>query len=139
VHDPNAWVMGGVAGHAGLFSSADDVMRFALTLLDVWHGRSEALPRELLKTFFTRQHLPAGSDWALGWDTPTRGASSSGKYFSEHSVGHLGFTGTSLWIDLEREVVVVMLTNRVHQVVKRSRFGLRPLVHDLLIEAFDAG
>jgi CubicO group peptidase (beta-lactamase class C family) len=139
VHDPNAWVMGGVAGHAGLFSSADDVMKFALTLLDVWHGRSDAMPQELLRTFFTRQRLPGGSDWALGWDTPTRGASSSGQYFSENSVGHLGFTGTSLWIDLEREAVVVMLTNRVHQVAKRSRFGLRPVVHDLLIEAFDAG
>jgi CubicO group peptidase (beta-lactamase class C family) len=139
VHDPNAWVMGGVAGHAGLFSTADDLMKYALAVLDVWHGRSDAMPRELLPTFLTRQRLPAGSDWALGWDTPTRGASSSGQYFSENSVGHLGFTGTSLWIDLDREAVVVMLTNRVHQVAKRSRFGLRPVVHDLLIEAFDAG
>jgi CubicO group peptidase (beta-lactamase class C family) len=139
VHDPNAWVMGGVAGHAGLFSTADDLMKYALMLLDVWHGRSDAMPRELLQTFFSRQRVPEGSDWALGWDTPTRGASSSGRYFSENSVGHLGFTGTSLWIDLDREAVVVMLTNRVHQVAKRSRFGLRPVVHDLLIEAFDAG
>ena len=131
--------MGGVAGHAGLFSTADDLMKYALMLLDVWHGRSDAMPRELLQTFFSRQRVPEGSDWALGWDTPTRGASSSGRYFSENSVGHLGFTGTSLWIDLDREAVVVMLTNRVHQVAKRSRFGLRPVVHDLLIEAFDAG
>jgi CubicO group peptidase (beta-lactamase class C family) len=136
VHDPNASVMGGVAGHAGLFSSADDVMTFAQTILDVWHGRSDQLPRELLRTFLTRQHLPAGSDWALGWDTPTRGASASGKHFSEPSVGHLGFTGTSLWIDLEREAIVVMLTNRVHLVAKRSRFELRPLVHDGILEAF---
>jgi len=139
VHDPNAWVMGGVAGHAGLFSTADDVMSFATALLDSWHGRSDAFPQDLLRTFFTRQRLPEGSDWALGWDTPTEGASSSGRYFSQNSVGHLGFTGTSLWIDLDREAVVVMLTNRVHQVAKRSRFGLRPVVHDLLIEAFDAG
>jgi CubicO group peptidase (beta-lactamase class C family) len=139
VHDPNASVMGGVAGHAGLFSSADDVMTFAQTVLDVWHGRSELLPRETLRTFLTRQHLPQGSDWALGWDTPTRGASASGQHFSESSVGHLGFTGTSLWIDLEREAIVVMLTNRVHLVAKRSRFELRPVVHDLILEAFAEG
>lgn len=136
VHDPNAWAMGGVAGHAGLFASADDVMRYGRLLLDVWHGRSDVLPAELLRAFTTRQELPPGSDWALGWDTPTEGQSSSGRYFSARSVGHLGFTGTSLWIDLEREAVVVMLTNRVHQVAKKSRFELRPQVHDLLMEAF---
>jgi CubicO group peptidase (beta-lactamase class C family) len=139
VHDPNAWAMGGVAGHAGLFSTAADVMQFAQTLLDVWHGRSEALPRELLKEFFRRQDLPADSDWALGWDTPTPGASSSGSKFSPNSVGHLGFTGTSLWIDLESEAIVVMLTNRVHLVAKKSKFELRPVIHDLVIDAFLSG
>ena len=82
VHDPNAWAMGGVAGHAGLFAPADDVMRFAQTVLDVWHGRSDALPRAALQTFGERQRLPKGSDWALGWDTPTPGQSSSGQYAS---------------------------------------------------------
>jgi CubicO group peptidase (beta-lactamase class C family) len=139
VHDPNASVMGGVAGHAGLFSSVDDVMTFAQTLLDVWHGRSDAWPRALLREFTSRQGLPETSDWALGWDTPSEGRSSSGRYFSPNSIGHLGFTGTSLWIDLEREAVVVLLTNRVHLVAKRSRFDLRPKVHDLLIEAFQEG
>jgi CubicO group peptidase (beta-lactamase class C family) len=139
VHDPNAYAMGGVAGHAGLFAPADDVMRFGSTLLDVWHGRSEALPRELLRSFFERQQIPMGSDWALGWDTPTPGASSSGKHMSKNSVGHLGFTGTSLWIDLEQEAVIVMLTNRVHLVAKRSRFELRARIHDLIMEAFLAG
>jgi CubicO group peptidase (beta-lactamase class C family) len=139
VHDPNASVMGGVAGHAGLFSTADDVMRFGQTWLDVWHGRSDALPRDLVKAFSERQRLPAESDWALGWDTPTPGASSSGHHFSERSIGHLGFTGTSLWIDLEKEAVVVMLTNRVHLVAKRSRFDLRPVIHDHLLDAFLSG
>jgi len=139
VHDPNASVMGGVAGHAGLFSTVDDLMTFAQTLLDVWHGRSDALPRERLRAFLTRQPLPEDSDWALGWDTPTPGVSSSGRHFSPRSVGHLGFTGTSLWIDLEREVIVVLLTNRVHLVAKRSRFDLRPTIHDAVIEAFRAG
>jgi CubicO group peptidase (beta-lactamase class C family) len=114
-------------------------MTFARAVVDVWHGRSDALPRDLLKTFATRQKLPPGSDWALGWDTPTAGASSSGQHFSENSIGHLGFTGTSLWIDLEREAIVVMLTNRVHLVAKKSRFDLRPQVHDLLIEGSLAG
>jgi CubicO group peptidase (beta-lactamase class C family) len=139
VHDPNASAMGGVAGHAGLFSTADDVMTFASAWLDAWHGRSEWLPQELVRTFSTRQGLPETSDWALGWDTPTVGASSSGTHFSEHSVGHLGFTGTSLWIDLERETVVVILTNRVHLVAKRSKFLLRPEIHDLILESFLAG
>ncbi len=139
VHDPNASAMGGVAGHAGLFAPADDVMTFARAFLDGWHGRSELFPQELVRTFCTRQHMPEDSDWALGWDTPTKGSSSSGELFSENSVGHLGFTGTSLWIDLEREAIVVMLTNRVHLVAKRSRFDLRPAVHDFIIDAFDAG
>jgi CubicO group peptidase (beta-lactamase class C family) len=139
VHDPNAFAMGGVAGHAGLFAPADDVMRFGSTLLDVWHGRSDALPQQLLKSFFERQQMPPGSDWALGWDTPTAGASSAGKHLSKNSVGHLGFTGTSLWIDLEQEAVIVVLTNRVHLVAKRSRFELRARIHDLIMEAFLAG
>ena len=139
VHDPNAFAMGGVAGHAGLFSSADDVMRFARIFLDVWHGRCDALPRDRVRQFAERQQIPGNSDWALGWDTPTEGGSSSGRYFSRRSVGHLGFTGTSLWIDLEREAIVVMLTNRVHLVAKRSRFELRPRIHDLIIEGLTAG
>ena len=139
VHDPNASVMGGVAGHAGLFSTVDDVVKFGQILIDVWHGRSEALPRGTLRQFLSRQNLPASSGWTLGWDTPTEGASSSGKYFSKTSVGHLGFTGTSLWIDLDREVVIALLTNRVHLIAKKSRFELRPIVHDAIIEAFEAG
>jgi len=139
VHDPNAWIMGGIAGHAGLFSSAVDLMTFAQSIVDVWHGRSDALPRDLLRRFTERQGIPPDSDWALGWDTPTQGASSSGRHFSARSIGHLGFTGTSLWIDLERELIVVMLTNRLHQVAKKSRFELRPAVHDLIVEAFESG
>jgi len=138
VHDPNASAMGGVAGHAGLFAPADDVVRFADALLDVWHERGDFVPRARLVEFATRQDLPAGSDWALGWDTPTPGASSSGRHFSKQSIGHLGFTGTSLWIDFEAEAVVVMLTNRIHLVAKKSKFTLRPEIHDLLREGFAA-
>lgn len=136
VHDPNAWAMGGVAGHAGLFSTADDVLRFAQAVIDVWHARSEVFPRDWLVRFLTKNDAPVNTTWALGWDTPTPGASSAGQYFSPTSVGHLGFTGTSLWIDLEREAAVVMLTNRVHLVAKRSKFELRAIVHDLVMESF---
>jgi CubicO group peptidase (beta-lactamase class C family) len=139
VHDPNASVMSGVAGHAGLFSTVDDVLKFARVVIDSWHGRSELLPRETLRPFLTRQSLPLSSDWALGWDTPTEGTSSSGKHFSKNSVGHLGFTGTSLWIDLDRELAIALLTNRVHLIAKKSRFALRPIVHDAIVEAFEAG
>jgi CubicO group peptidase (beta-lactamase class C family) len=138
VHDPNASAMGGVAGHAGLFSTADDVLKFGQFFLDAWHGRSDVLPSERVREFSERQNLPESSDWALGWDTPTEGASSSGKHFSMKSVGHLGFTGTSLWIDLERELIIVMLTNRLHQVTKRSRFDLRPKIHDAIVEGLTA-
>jgi CubicO group peptidase (beta-lactamase class C family) len=138
VHDPNAAAMGGVAGHAGLFAPADDVLRFATALLDVWHGRSDFVSQERLVEFTTRQDLPKGSDWALGWDTPTPGGSSSGHHFSAQSIGHLGFTGTSLWIDLAAQAVVVMLTNRIHLVAKRSKFTLRAEIHDLVREAFAA-
>lgn len=138
VHDPNASAIGGVAGHAGLFAPVDDVMRFAEGWLDAWHGRPAPLPSEAVRRFAERQNLPEGSDWALAWDTPAAGTSSAGGHFSPRSIGHLGFTGTSLWIDLESEVIVVMLTNRVHLVAKRSKFGLRPVVHDLIREAFAA-
>jgi CubicO group peptidase (beta-lactamase class C family) len=136
VHDGNAWAMGGVAGHAGLFAPASDVMRFGLAMLAAHRGESEIFSAELAQEFFRRQNLPEGSDWALGWDTPTPGHSTSGNLFTRDSVGHTGFTGTSLWIDLARGAVFVMLTNRVHLVSKRSRFELRPQVHDLVYEAF---
>jgi CubicO group peptidase (beta-lactamase class C family) len=136
VHDPNAWAMGGVAGHAGLFASADDVLQFGRTLVDVWHGRSDAFPRARLAEFATKQNLPPGSDWALGWDTPAAQGSSAGRHFSAHSIGHLGFTGTSLWVDLDAECAIALLTNRIHLVAKRSKFTLRAEIHDLVREAF---
>jgi CubicO group peptidase (beta-lactamase class C family) len=139
VHDPNASAMGGVAGHAGLFSTADDIMRFAQAWVDAWHEREGLLPARWVREFCRRQRLPEKSDWALGWDTPTAGASSSGSLFSQNSIGHLGFTGTSLWIDLEQRAVVVMLTNRLHLVAKRSRFDLRPVIHDHILDAFLSG
>jgi CubicO group peptidase (beta-lactamase class C family) len=136
VHDSNAWAMGGVAGHAGLFGTADDVLRFGGEMLRADRGESEIFPAEVAREFFRRQEQTPDSDWALGWDTPTGGGSTSGQHFSKRSIGHTGFTGTSLWIDLERGLIVVMLANRVHLLAKKSRFALRPTVHDLIVEAF---
>ncbi len=138
VHDPNAWAMGGVAGHAGLFATAGDVLRFGQEMLAADRGESAIVPAEVAREFFRRQEIAPESDWALGWDTPTRGQSTSGAHFSKRSIGHTGFTGTSLWIDLERGMIVVFLANRIHLVAKRSRFELRPFVHDLICEAFNS-
>jgi CubicO group peptidase (beta-lactamase class C family) len=136
VHDPNAWAMGGVAGHAGLFGTAADVMRFADEMLAAERGESAVFDGALARQFFTRQEIAPDSDWALGWDTPTAGHSTSGEHFSRRSIGHTGFTGTSVWIDLERDVVIVALFNRVHLIAKKSRFSLRPMIHDLVYDAF---
>jgi CubicO group peptidase (beta-lactamase class C family) len=105
VHDENCWVLGGIAGHAGLFASAGDLLRFAQAMLD-----GKLFSRSTIDLFTRRQQVAGGSR-ALGWDTPS-GESSSGHYFGPWSVGHLGYTGTSLWVDLERELGVVLLTNR---------------------------
>jgi CubicO group peptidase (beta-lactamase class C family) len=133
VHDNNAYVMGGVAGHAGLFSTAVDLARFGRGMLDARRGENPLLSQKTVETFISRQGTP-GSSWALGWDTPSV-PSSAGRYFSSHSFGHLGYTGTSLWIDPEQDLVVVLLTNRVHpssRNIKIRRF--RPLIHDLVYE-----
>ncbi len=136
VHDENAWIMGGVAGHAGLFATARDIWRFAQGLVDGWHGCHWLVSPTTLHTFLQRQGSPPGSTWALGWDTPTPGQSSAGRYFPPTAMGHLGFTGTSLWIDIARRVIVVLLTNRVHP--SRQREGLkafRPALHNAVMQA----
>ena len=134
VDDSNAWAMGGVAGHAGLFGGAADVGKIGLALLEAREGRGDFIARPVVEQFFARQDLPPGSDWALGWDTPTEGFSTSGRAFSKTSVGHTGFTGTSLWIDLERRIVIVLLANRIHPIARKSRFAFRPRVHDIVME-----
>ncbi|MEO6526679.1 MAG: serine hydrolase [Gemmatimonadaceae bacterium] len=112
VHDPNAWAMGGVAGHAGLFGSARDLAMFAQLLLDggTLAGTRIVGPRTLAR--WTAPQDPSASR-ALGWDTPST-VSSAGRYFSPRSFGHTGYTGTSMWMDAERGLFVVILTNRVN-------------------------
>jgi len=137
VHDDNAYTMGGVAGHAGLFGTAMDLNRFAQRMLEALRGRSAFVSQKIVEEFMTRQTTP-GSSWGLGWDTPseTSGApSSSGRFFSSRSFGHLGYTGTSLWIDPEQDLTVVFLTNRVHPTSRNIKIRkFRPVIHDLIVQ-----
>jgi len=132
VQDENAFVLGGVAGHAGLFSTAEDLAQFAHIMLK---GGSPILRPETVATFTRHDSSPVKTSRALGWDTPSV-PSQSGRYFGASSYGHLGYAGTSLWIDPERRLSITMLTNRTwpdcsNQAIKQ----LRPKFHDAVIEA----
>jgi CubicO group peptidase (beta-lactamase class C family) len=136
VHDENAAAMGGVAGHAGLFGTAESVLAVSGAWLRGYHGRKTILEGELVRQFTTRQESAARSSWALGWDTPSA-PSSSGSHFSERSFGHLGYTGTSLWIDPLCELEVVLLSNRVHPSRRNEKIkSFRPYIHDLVYREF---
>jgi CubicO group peptidase (beta-lactamase class C family) len=127
--------MGGVAGHAGLFGTAQGVSRLCECLLDVWKGRCihPAFDPVILRHALEAKN-PQGV-WSYGFDRPTPGASSSGQFFSAASVGHLGFTGTSFWIDPVQNVVVVLLTNRVHPTRENIQIrSFRPWFHDQIME-----
>ena len=134
VHDDNAWVMGGRGGHAGLFGTADGVGLLLAEYLAVYHGRSRncVFDRSVLRFFLTEWN---STGRAPGFDMPSLEGSSSGRFFSKTSAGHLGFTGTSFWMDLEQDLFVVLLSNRVHpgrdNVMIRS---FRPLIHDAVME-----
>ena len=135
VQDENAFILGGVAAHAGLFSSARDVAKYAHALLT--GGRRPIVRPETIALFTRRQSTPPGTSRALGWDTPSD-PSQSGKYFSTQSYGHLGYTGTSLWIDPVRQLSITLLTNRTwpdcsNQAIKQ----VRPKFHDAVIEALE--
>lgn len=135
VHDDNAFVMGGVAGHAGLFGKARSVYDMLHTLLcaEQDDGADYLFAPEVVRAFFQRQ---GSCRFALGFDTPAKVDSSAGKYFPADSIGHLGFSGTSFWVHRSKQLVVVLLTNRIHP----SRYHLaikpfRPLLHDTIMEA----
>jgi CubicO group peptidase (beta-lactamase class C family) len=143
VQDENAWLLQGVSGHAGLFSNVPDLLRFADEILAaLFKTTSEAgWPRlfdAATVTLFAQRQGPKGSSRALGWDTPSQN-SSSGQHFSQRSIGHLGFTGCSLWIDLEAEIAAVLLTNRTwpdrftatSQLIRE----VRPAFHDAVRES----
>jgi CubicO group peptidase (beta-lactamase class C family) len=131
VQDENACVLGGVAGHAGLFSTAEDIAVFAHSML----RGSRILRPQTVALFTHRESAPSGTCRTLGWDTPSA-PSQSGKYFGSASYGHLGYTGTSLWIDPDRDVSITLLTNRTWPDCSNDAIKeVRPRVYDALIEA----
>ena len=134
VQDENASVLGGVAGHAGVFATAQDLAVFAHAMLN---GGRPILRPETLAVFTKREASPPGTSRALGWDTPSA-PSQSGKHFSATSFGHLGYTGTALWIDPQRQLSVTLLTNRTwpdcrNQAIKQ----VRPAFYDAVAEALN--
>ena len=136
VHDDNAYAMGGVAGHAGIFSSARDIHYLLARLQRCLLGKDSFLSQALVKEFLVKDDSVKNSTFALGWDTPAAAKSASGSCFSARSVGHLGFTGASVWWDLEKLCHIILLTNRVHPSRKNEKIrDFRPHIHDLIMKA----
>jgi len=135
VHDENAFAIGGVSGHAGVFSTAPDLAAFCQMLLNGGvYAHQRILRRATIAQFTTPQQLSGGTR-TLGWAVPTEGGS-SGHYFSAQSFGHTGFTGTSIWIDSDRQLFVVLLTNRVHPTRENTKIQqVRPALHDAVMQA----
>lgn len=142
VHDENAGRLGGVSGHAGLFSNAPDLAKFAQWLLDsrIPPGRPAGgagawLPHDLVVEFTRRQDIPAGSSRALGWDTPSEN-SSAGTKLGPRAFGHTGFTGTSIWIDPDKDLFIILLSNRVNPTRANTKIlQVRRRVADLVVDA----
>lgn len=135
VHDDNCAALGGVAGHAGMFGIATGVARFGAACLGAWHGRRGAADEELLRhsTAFR-----AGGTLRLGWDGKAAEGSAAGTLIDADAFGHLGFTGTSIWCDPRRQIVVVLLSNRVAASDDNTAIrAFRPLFHDAVMAAFD--
>jgi CubicO group peptidase (beta-lactamase class C family) len=134
VHDDNAFVAGGVEGHAGLFGTAREVGRLLIMLQMQFHGHpaSWVLDSKTIRKYLKKT---GENERALGFDTPSPADSSCGHFFSQKTVGHLGFTGTSFWMDLEKEINVVLLTNRVHPSRENIRIrAFRPIIHDMIMK-----
>ena len=133
VQDENAFVLGGIAPHAGLFSTAEDLARFAHALLN---GGRPILRPETVALFTRSESTPPGTSRTLGWDTPSGASSQAGKYFGPRSFGHLGYTGTSLWIDPDRQLSITLLTNRTWpDCANLAIKQVRPEFHDAIVEA----
>ncbi|HZV20398.1 MAG TPA: serine hydrolase [Hyphomicrobiales bacterium] len=135
VHDENAWALGGVSSHAGLFSSVDDLSGYGMFLRNCLLGASNAVAPETMKLFARRARPPGRGDWALGFMMPSASNASCGRYFSSESIGHTGFTGTSLWYDPSNDLLVTIVSNRVFLGREREDFKrLRPMIHDWVVE-----
>lgn len=136
VHDENAWSLGGISTHAGLFGSIDDLGWYALNLRAQILGFSKSAVKSKTAKFFTSRQIPeTQGDWGLGFMLPTPGSASCGRYFSLASVGHTGFTGTSIWYDPLADVSISILSNRVLMGRDNKTFAsLRPQIHNWIIE-----
>jgi len=138
VHDEHCWLMNGVSGHAGLFGTAGGVLSLCEAVLESRQGRDESFSWSAMVVRGLEKQYP-DQGWCLGFDTPSPEGSSGGNYLSPESVGHLGYTGTSFWIDPEKELIVVLLTNRVNP--SRENISIRqfrPYFHDTLIQQLQA-
>jgi CubicO group peptidase (beta-lactamase class C family) len=135
VHDQNAWAMGGIAGDAGMFSTAGDVAIFAQMILNGGiYAHRRVVSRATVVEFTARQTI-GNSARMLGWDVALD-PSATGRFFSSHAFGHYGFTGTSLWIDPDHNLFIILLTNRVNPSVDNIKIRrLRPELHDSIFEA----
>lgn len=134
VHDQNAYALGGVAGHAGLFSTARDLNTFSLELTRCYFGKSDWIPQNVTKEFIQEgKTKPVGNEFVLGWNRPSKKNSASGHHFSPNTIGHLGYTGCSIWIDLNEDFRIILLTNRIHPSSTNQKISLfRPRIHDLI-------
>jgi serine-type D-Ala-D-Ala carboxypeptidase len=137
VHDENAYAVGGVSGQAGLFGTALEIFLLLRALKKAYDqpNKESLFDGALVRTFWEKQDLPAGTTRTLGFDTPAETDSSAGRFLSRKSVGHLGFTGTSFWLDLEKDFLVILLTNRIHPTRANEKIkSFRPLIHDLVYQ-----
>jgi CubicO group peptidase (beta-lactamase class C family) len=136
VHDENTFVMGGVSGHAGLFSTVQDLSIFCQMHLNggIYNNQS-ILKSETIDLFTHKQNIVEGSTRALGWDTRSEENSMAGSLMSIHAFGHSGFTGTTIWIDPENQVFVVLLSNRVYPTRENRKISqVRPIVHNYVMK-----
>lgn len=132
VHDERAFMLNGVAGHAGLFSTAEDLSKFVMMLLNNGIYREhKIIDSRIIDEWTSKQSNQ--SDRGLGWDTKSPENSSSGNYFSLNSFGHTGYTGTSIWVDKETKLFVILLSNRVHPTRNNTKIiEFRPIIHDAI-------
>ncbi len=135
VDDENAWVAGGIEGHAGLFGDAVSVYVMCREILNTLKGREDTLFDPLVLQRFVQKY--PGQEMVAGFDTPRISGSSAGSHVSSLAIGHLGFTGTSFWIDPDSELVAVLLTNRTHPSRSNEKIKeFRPVIHDCIFSAF---
>lgn len=136
VHDEVAWLMGGEVSHAGLFGSINDLAWATLVLRAQMLGLGKKIIKQKTAQLFLERAMPhSQGDWTLGWMLPSLGESSAGQYFSDRSIGHLGFTGTSFWFDPDQDLIVALLSNRVFYGRDNKEFNFwRPRIHDKVVE-----